>query len=262
MSSQILHGTGELVDQWLGLNDDWEGTPPRYRHRATLLRLLKEPPKGLDGFSLIRNIFKKINANWRDANVTRLPSRQNWRFEKRLTHAANNSSAETTLERAISRIADDGLVNQTPTCSGLINDGGRRCNIDLTWRDGKAFTFCELKVETNNPLYAAIEILQYGLIYVFSRKYMKKFEYQVEEKPSLGAEHVSLRVLAPIEFYADYQLKWLENAISDGLKQFSRDLGYGMDFQYEHFPKNFIWQCSDSCLKKAFNGRKRCDWSR
>ena len=258
MSSPILRGCDEIIDRWLGIDETWAGSPPRYGHKSTLLQLQKEPPKQLDGLALIKDLLNQITTNWNNSTRTVSPSNQNFRFNKQPIIAAGNPSLEKTLEKAIVRIAGDDWANQTPTCSGLVDDGGRHCNIDLTRRAGNHFTFIELKVDTNTPLYAALEILQYGSVYAFSRQFMGQLGYSLENQPALGAKRVHLSVLAPALYYRGSQLCWLKEAISDGLMKFSQGLDYEMDFQFEQFPSWFQWPCQDSDLAKALAETTSC----
>jgi hypothetical protein len=144
-------------------------------------------------------------------------------------------------------------VNQIPTCAGLVDSQGKLCNIDLAQRDGNKYSLIELKYASNTPLYAAMEILQYGLLYVFSRRFMNQLGY--DNKQMLDAKHVSLVALAPKDFYAGYSVGWLEASMTEGLELFTENKNYKMDFHFEEFPANFEWKCSDEQLQTAMYNR-------
>jgi hypothetical protein len=129
-----------------------------------------------------------------------------------------------------------------PVASGVLPDaeeGGSR--IDLARECGPGwFEFIELKLGKNcdTPLYAAIEILGHGLLYVFSRVYAEQLGYD----PSnllLSAQHISLKVLAPANSYSIGSLEEFETAINDGLRALGNRVaaeGFAIDFQFEKLP--------------------------
>jgi hypothetical protein len=67
------------------------------------------------------------------------------------------------------------------------------------------YELIELKVESNTPLYAAMEILQNAVLYIFYRERKKELEGEVAEpKDILRATVIHLRVLAPCNYYEGY----------------------------------------------------------
>jgi hypothetical protein len=129
-----------------------------------------------------------------------------------------------------------------PVASGVLPDteeGGRR--IDLARKCGPGwFEFVELKLGKNcdTPLHAAIEILGYGLLYVFSRVYTEQLRYD-SSNLLLSAQHISLKVLAPAQSYSVGSLEDFETAINDGLCALGNCLGedrFAIDFQFEKLP--------------------------
>ena len=250
VDGEIIPGAGQIVDEWLGIDDSWRGTPPRYRHLGPLQTLCREDqPKRRDGSILVKKLYSKLDRLWHGmmAGDPREPGRENWRFSKRKEIDPNNVSPEVTLERAIVRITDNNWGNQCPTFAGLLDPGGRVCNIDLIRRAGTEWDFIELKVRANTPLYAAIEILQYGIVYVFSRVYAVPLKYDAEVLEVLRASAIHLQVLAPLGYYSDECRQWLkclEDVLSDGLSQFASDVtGFEgkIDFRFEAFPPEFTW---------------------
>ena len=262
MRKSILNGVGEIIDGALGLCIDAKtiGKAPHYRHRKSCMMLSSEPVTDFDGKALIKKIYEKIESN---LAADRRPSRENWRLTK--NHAkidegkANNreKKIEVKLERNI--ITMDDWFNQVPTASGLVNErSDKRGSIDLVHRcDGQLYEFIELKVTSNNPLYAAMEILQYGVLYMLARQAMNAGE----EKELLKAKAIHLKVLAPTNYYERFKkLRWLESDINSGLEKFLREraLPFQMTFKFEAFPPYFSLSPfpKDEAIKQALEDRR------
>jgi hypothetical protein len=198
----ILDGTELLVDPWLGLTS--RGNPPLFRHKSAAIQLSKRTSiPSPHGF--LMEAYSHIDHNWhralKDGKYSK--SKENWRFEKRTEMSPTNSSEEVGLERAIVRAADDHWANQVPTSSGLVGRSSDKTrNIDLVQHDDdQNFTFIELNVKSNNPLFAAIEILLNGLLFIWSRNNASTLYEDGLLPPVLTAKSITLCVLAPIEFY-------------------------------------------------------------
>jgi len=242
----ILDGLDTIIDQHLGLDETWEGKPPRYKHPTSLIRLCREDDCTLDGIALIHALYDQIESNWTDAGEfqARLPSSENWRFQKKTDLSDENESPEVTLERTVASITDDNWANQIPVDSGLL--GARAHYIDLVHRSAQAFSVVELKVESNTALSAAFQVVKYGLAYAFSRRHAELLEYKLQNKELLQASSIELRVLAPAEFYPD-DCGWLadlETALDDALGRFMPELPeveIPMSFRFEAFPNWFDW---------------------
>ena len=95
------------------------------------------------------------------------------------------------------------------------------------------YELIELKTDDGGgtPLFAAMEILQYGVLYIFSRENAQKLGYEGVEL--LKAKGIHLRVLAPADYYAPYNLSWLEKSIDRGLTSFLSKFNFKMDFKFE-----------------------------
>lgn len=63
----------------------------------------------------------------------------------------------------------EGWGNDVPTASGLVNSGGRQMNVDLAHSVTDGFELIELKLESNTPYDAALQILRYGAVYMLYR---------------------------------------------------------------------------------------------
>lgn len=233
----ILGCVDDIIDKRLRLKVI--GKPPQYRHKESCQKLL-EPLVDLGMETLIDEIYKKIGNNW-DNSTYHKKSEQNWRFVKQRKIDKGNDSSEVKLEREIVNIppelwpeAED-WVNQVPTASGLVDpnaDGSRR--IDLVHKCGdKEYEFIELKVGSDTPLYAAMEILKYGILYIFSREHEGASEYVNKESDLLQATNIHLKVLAPANYYESYNLSWLEKSIDRGLASFLSKFSFKMDFKFE-----------------------------
>ena len=154
-------------------------------------------------------------------------------------------------------------MNQVPTASGLVSaTSDRSRNLDLVCQSAPGrFEFIELKFKSDNPLFAAIEILKAGVLYIFARSLTSKDS----ESPLLKAKAVHLRVLAPLAYYRGHRLDWLETAFSTGLQNAvnkrSGSQAFTMDFMFGAFPANFEWPCSDEALVSSLAQRAPVSWS-
>ena len=176
--------------------------------------------------------------------------------------SALNRSPEKTLEKAIVQCSQD-WVNQIPVASGLMDTEQRLMSVDLGRKCGAEwYELVELKAGQNadTPLRASIEILCYGLLYCFAR--LRKRELELPNRSEmLTARRIDLKVLAPVEVYAGFELQWLEDSIDRGIQEFTRERfgdGLRMSFAAESFPEAFRWpglECAD--LLKMLNSRGR-----
>ena len=259
--NSILAHTSEIVVRHLGIGDDGPGQP-RFRSKKVALSLGDTPPVGFNCGSMLDEILRQIERNFLARKAVRPPSVQNWRFEKKLEISAENKSPEKTLEKTIARIAGPDWVNQVPTSSGLsTSSNDKHRNVDLVYRhDPLRYEFIELKVGSDTPLYAAIEILLNGALYLFARTHLSGGAPPLNAP--LLAQHVHLRVLAPAPYYERFQMGWLQSAISGALQEkVSADsrLPDTMDFAFCKFPDSFQWPCSDDALLEAL--KTRCEVS-
>ena len=235
----IFKDVVDIIDKRLGLKVI--GKSPQYGHKESCQKLL-EPLVDLGLETLIDEIYEQIKSNWRDSDYHQ-PSKENWRFEKQ-KRIGDKNKKEVAFERAIvnvpAEIWSDAAcwVNHVPTASGFVDpDADRHRAIDLVYhRRDDSYDFIELKVDEESggtPLFAAIEILLYGILYMFSREKAQELGYDGIEL--LKAKGIHLRVLAPTEYYAPYNLSWLEKSINDGLVSFrsQRKFSFELDFKFE-----------------------------
>lgn len=127
-----------------------------------------------------------------------------WKWRSVPAHADWNSSKEKVLEKtAAEKLPKAEWANQVVTASGLSrNPGDGRRNIDLVHRTSAAkYRFIELKIGSNNPVYAAIELLEYALLYWWSRQHPEFHKEGRENSELLSAKFITMEVLAPRKYY-------------------------------------------------------------
>jgi hypothetical protein len=125
-------------------------------------------------------------------------------------------------------------VNQVPTASGLVSPtNDRHRNIDLVHRLAPGrYEFIELKLGSDTPLTAVMELLQYWSLYLFARRNYR----QLGSRPEmLDADQVHLRVLAPQPYYNRYDLRWLEPEINAAVKGIGKNCGILVDLAFQAF---------------------------
>ncbi len=259
LNTGILEDVGRVINGWIEC-------PHAFHQKSAFGELNKSDPRRLQHAPL-NQIYNLIKGNWDKGPAH---SKHLWRWKPNPKCADTRKGDEVKLERAIINLQIGNLkpeectwANQVPTSSGLANSRqDRHRNIDLIRRHSRSeYDFIELKVADKHPLYAAMEILCYGLLYVFCRE--KKAELKIENdnnKDLLRANTVHLCVLAPATFYDDCRVEWLsefETLLSDGIRQFAdqKEHGLKMDFRFDQFSTNFPWP-SDK-LQSALNGIKR-----
>ena len=195
----ILTGIDELVDSWLEVGP--KGTPPHYRHRAAANELTRRETPITGTRAFLEASYARIHANWLaaiDAGYTN-PSKENWRWKRHRSLGADNSSPELKLERAIVNACGENWSNQMPTASGLTGPAAdKRAAVDLVLREEPTdYSLIELKVNSDTPLFAAVEIVKYGLLFVWSKVNQDDLNYEQKLQPVLAANTVMLSVLAP-----------------------------------------------------------------
>lgn len=230
--------------------------------------------------------IEKIESNW---SQEKSRSRQNWR-RKQIPLDENSGyltkrnwkSSEVRLEREIVAACAKrlDLWNQMPVASGLLPlpdkdaEGKRRVSaegrraVDLIYRPEGAngpVEFLELKVQRLNGSRdsvrdAALELLEYGVLYLFSRKNREKLGYNKRTADNsyevLGAPYIRLRVLAPPDYYAGQDISPIFiDATNLALEDYIGENEFGnlkMDIGFEQLAK-----CDD--VFSQFVGKER--WS-
>jgi hypothetical protein len=231
------------------------GKTPKYKSQVYYRK--DEPQTNFDVTCLLDAIRGQIERNWNASKGRRRGrSRKNWCFRQASRNKDRKHSKEITLERdwvALASKADPpragGWANQVPIASGLVGvDADRRRCIDLVHKYEDrcapcqdAYEFIELKtsVASGTPLYAAMEILKYGVVYLFCRTDSEVSKFLAPGNHGLlDAKYIGLRVLAPEKFYSDYDraaLVQLAENITKALPV-STDVcrrTFQMDFKFE-----------------------------
>lgn len=125
----------------------------------------------------------------------------------------------------------------------------------------QTYEFIELKVGSDHPLRAAIQLLQYAVLNVFARR--RYAPDLVQRRPLLRARQITLTVLAPATFYQEYDFAWLEESLDRG----AATLGLAapnlkMSFRFQAFPADFLWPGPESDPGTAMQKRSSVAWAR
>lgn len=258
--TSILDGVGPLIDAWCGLSDTTRyGTTdrPRYVSKQAAIDLSQHGgPLGAstattDTTELFGEILEKIASN-HTAGGGGNPSDVLWDLRKELSLNPDNPSPEKILEKLVVQLLGDEWSNQVATASGLIPNAGKLRHVDLVHDCGDGvYEFIELKYGapeqgygSDNPLYAAWEIVLYGLLFVYARSR----QLGGVSNPLMQAKTVHLVVLAPDGFYQHgerggpdqtFNLRWLEQAINQALASDDLEIGFTMDFAFQKLTKEF-----------------------
>jgi hypothetical protein len=179
-------------------------------------------------------VHDALAERWRacDAGTHVGRSKQNWRWREPVTtFAVANTSDEVGLERAIATAAQETAApwaNQVPVASGLPGHNRRRA-IDLVRRDADgAFTFVELKIGSDGPLYAAYELLAYASAWLLTRR-----ERLAPDRPMLRANAIALVVLAPQRWYRATDMAAWGEAVDAGARTLGEGQGVRLSFRYD-----------------------------
>ncbi|WP_428305441.1 hypothetical protein [Lacipirellula sp.] len=246
-----FEGMNEVADEFLLLDDTWAGTPPRFSHFASLLRLSKSPAL-FRNENLIDRMSHCCEAAWRSATELqhRRVSADSWGCTKHLELCEDNPSSEVVLERLLARLTPGNWWNQVPVDAGSLDGQGRR-KIDLVHRSGDRYSIVELKVNSNTPLSAAIQVIQYGVAYLLFRQCVLPdlLERGDADSPAImQATELDLVVLAPTQYYDRFASShgWLESFERQMDSQLAgsaarQAVGISMTFRFESFPRDFAW---------------------
>lgn len=263
MAKGILASVDDDIDQFFCLGG------LSHRRRTAFLRLCKEQPSK-DGSELMRRMLDRIKRNRSTLTEAGEAARgkEMWRWEKQLTLGDDNTSLEVRIERAIAHLLDHDWVNQVPVASGLTKANDKRCSLDIVHRLGPSeFEFIELKAlgpgstpnETQTPLFAAMELLKYGLLFLYCKQNRELlFPNGIEGKPILKATRVHLEVLMTSNCYlhsekqGPFHIGWLNRLLRDGLSELNEEQrrteakhAVQIEFSFKELPKSFEWSDAD-----------------
>jgi hypothetical protein len=165
--------------------------------------------------------------------------------------------------------------NQIPTASGLVSSASERKNaVDLVCRRKKgSYDLVELKSTADNPLYAAIEILKHGVLYLFFVSNLERLNVRpkdtdlspgVDARELIEAKEIALCVLAPKKFYDGFSLRWFEDELNHGLRSFLKDssppLLRDIQFRFEWYRDPPFQPTTEGGFIFDFT-RNRYDWN-
>ena len=127
-----------------------------------------------------------------------------------------------------------GVCREVPAASGVIDWEGfdnTHANVDLVReiKPNEEYELIELKIDANTPEYAAAQAVRNGLFYLLARKCSS--ESFRASRPILHASTVRLRVWASEAFYAGFDGRTIEKAISEGFARMSSGLIDDFEFQ-------------------------------
>ena len=185
-----------------------------------------------------------------------------WRQARRL--ADHNLSPEKILEKkAVELLNGDTWANQVNTAAGLsLNTGDRKRSIDLINMVAPGhYRFIELKIESNNPVYAAVELLEYALLYWWlrCRPDILKPDADRDNKALMKARHVVFEVLAPGNFYSGYSptdLRKFANVLTRAFQKLSEDK-MEIEFVFTQFTDALPAAWSKTSIVKALEHPKK-----
>lgn len=250
----IFDGIDAIIDERLGVRHI--GGAPHHHHKTAMLEVCARA-RPIAGAPLFPALVERFAANLARAPRFREkgPSDQNWRWEPKPAISAGNPSVEKQIEKAVALLP--GWVNQVPTASGLWDSTADKLrNIDLAHRLGPGeYELIELKVESDNALRAAMELLGSAALYVASRAAYPAAA--IARSELLKARIIHLRVLAPAAYYRGVALGPLERSIAREIGDHlgtQPALGLTMEFRFQRLPDGFRWP-DTAGLPSALEGR-------
>jgi hypothetical protein len=286
----IFRGVDTIINKLLELHGQRaRGKDLTFADILGAKKLVKSPRDAL-GDTLVSEIYNQIQSNCFDAKNQPRPSPKLWVLRTMTTLSPKHlgrKAKEVPLERraveifelckvlAIGRLTDVSWYNQIPTASGLVSSASEGRNaVDLVCRRQKGiYDLIELKSHADNPLYAAIEILKHGVLYLFFVSNLKRLNVRpqgtglptgVDARELIEAKEIALCVLAPKEFYNGYSLRWIEDELNRGLQSFLRDSSRRflpkMQFRFEWYPDPPFVPTEEGGFIFSFT-RKRYDWN-
>ncbi len=237
----IYNKVDDIIDECLRLKHI--GTKsPHYGNKTSCQEINRKSKNDFDIGLMLKKIFDQIERNYETFSRGRDGfSEENWRWKKKPKISPNNRNPETILEKAIVNATGNDWTNQIPVASGLTSATSQKhAAIDMAHRvHDKEYELFELKVGSDTPLRAAMQLMRYGLLYLFIRR-----EGIDSHQDLMQANKIQLSVLAPYDYYNEYDLRWLESVISRGLPKLieERDIDgiSNINFNFKVFPKGFI----------------------
>ncbi|MBP5997999.1 MAG: hypothetical protein KA535_08615 [Azonexus sp.] len=233
MNEQQLSTTAVFENYWKQVRDVLGLLPSKRRSfiKDENIALLKRDWKTFDGQQAVQRLFDSLaSKGWQETPGA------NWVWrEKHTEPSQQNDSQEVRLEHKIVDLGRQRWTRQISTASGVDakwdqkdkkhkrTRSNRRRSIDLVYDQGEGgFSFVELKVGSDSPIYALFEILGYGLAYWHSRQ--EKPNHQPDASRLMQAQKIDLVVLGPTSWYQDtpHDMAALTEELNRGLAELTR----------------------------------------
>lgn len=221
-----LDGVSRVVNEILGVS---------YRHKGPLMQ---KTHSDAEGHEVAMGVFREIRSQFASVRPGegKGPSPENWRKKPHGDLRNTPKNSEVGLERRLVAARErSDWWNQVPVAWKL--GLGRRCSIDLIHERDNGYDFVELKFRSDNPIYAAVEILQYGFVWLLSRtpEHRARLGYPTAGMPLLAAKEVRLCVLAPHAFYRGFDLHAFECGMSAAVAEIAHQHEVVMSFRFFSF---------------------------
>ena len=207
-----------------------------------------------DRSGLFDELYERIRENWnRHREPDRWPNpNKNWVL--RVAPIFKEHPTQRIEKQLQKRIAiclkNEGWSNDVPTASGLVDTHSRQMNVDLAHTVADGFELIELKIESNTPYDAALQILRYGGIYMLYRL-EPELASRFKSHPMMCAKRIVLEVLAPSPYYScgEVDLPILETQLNREVETFgkSRAVGVTLSFRFMAFAQNFVFHPRMDC---------------
>ena len=217
-----------------------------------------------DRGGLFGEIYERLRSNWiSNRSEERWPSQANWilRLAPEFTQHPTKYLEKQLQKNIAIALQNERWGNDVPTASGLVNDRGRQMNIDLAHQTPDGFEFIELKLESNTPYEAALQILRYGAVYLLYRlepELAKRFK----GNQMMNAKRIVLEVLAPHRYYSigDTDLPLLEAQFDRQVARFAEEhvRSLSLSFRFMTFNADFMFKpgMSSDLICEAVRGRR------
>lgn len=215
---------------------------------------------GARAATLVPALYDLLDRNWIEALKTPgSRSLENFRWPYPQCYVEkSNPSREVSFERALIRTLvaarRNDWSNQVPLISGIAGPRAfKRRAVDLVHKcDDGCFEFIELKIDSDTPVFAAVEILVYGLLWLLTRRDRQTLGYS--PNLILDAQSLRLSVLAPRAYYSRYSVGALCDAINGGLRTLRSRHDVEMEFRFTTFPSTFYWSSKSPDRRKPNGG--------
>jgi hypothetical protein len=168
------------------------------KHRGAAIERSKAPLQALDGVAMVSALCACLDGPWWQQEAS---SRgRNWVWRDKVPPYLTESR-EVALERRLAQRSSERWTCQMSTSSGLrlgVRDSRRA--IDIVQRSQEnEYRFIELKVGSDQPLYATFEVLGYGLLYLLARQHGRRGDGRHDV---MAASRIELVVLGPDSWFS------------------------------------------------------------